>query len=119
MPTEISAMTPLSEEGLEVPLSSAPQSAVTATITRRPLASVLRRAGVAILGGAIVLVGLLLVPLPGPGWLIVFAGTTVLVKEFPWAARLSEVLQRRLRTAVQWIRRHRQPGRTSPAPAVR
>ena len=119
MSTQISPMTTLPGEGLEQPVTSAPRTAAPGTVARRSLAAVARRAGVAIVGGVIVLVGLLLVPLPGPGWLIVFAGTTVLGREFPWAARLSNVLQRRLRIAAQWIRRRRQPVRTSSAPAVR
>ena len=118
MSTQIISMTTLPAKGLEQPVTSAPPPAVTATVARPSPASVIRRAGVAVVGGAIVLLGLLLVPLPGPGWVIVFAGTTVLGQEFPWAARLSDVLQRRLQVAAQWIRRRRQPGRTTPAPAV-
>jgi uncharacterized protein (TIGR02611 family) len=35
-----------------------------------------------------VLVGLLLVPLPGPGWATVFEGLGILATEFRWADRL-------------------------------
>lgn len=40
-------------------------------------------------GVSTVLVGLLLVPLPGPGWPVVFVGISLLGKEFAWARRLS------------------------------
>ena len=43
------------------------------------------RVAVAILGFAIIVTGLALIPLPGPGWLIVFAGLAVLSTEFAWA----------------------------------
>jgi hypothetical protein len=49
-----------------------------------------------------VLVGLLLVPLPGPGWLIVFLGT-----EFPSAARFAVYLRRLLIRAWQCWRSRR------------
>ena len=45
---------------------------------------------VGVLGAILVGGGLLLVPLPGPGWLIVFAGLALLATEFAWAARALE-----------------------------
>ena len=44
------------------------------------------RMGVAALGVTVVIVGLILVPLPGPGWLIVFCGLAILATEFHWPA---------------------------------
>ncbi len=46
------------------------------------------RIGVALLGLVIVVVGLVAVPAPGPGWLIVFVGLSVWASEFEWAQRL-------------------------------
>lgn len=46
-----------------------------------------RRAGVLVVGGSLVVAGLILIPLPGPGILIVIAGLTVLSWEFPVAKR--------------------------------
>lgn len=46
------------------------------------------RVGVAVAGVAVIVSGLILVPLPGPGWLTVFAGLAVLGTEFEWANRL-------------------------------
>ena len=84
---------------------------------RRPWASMAVRAGVALLGGLTVLVGLVLVPLPGPGWPVVLLGLTVLGREFPWAARSSHVLQRWLRHAVTWLRKLG-PARRPRSPAA-
>lgn len=52
------------------------------------------RVGVALLGTVIIVVGLILVPLPGPGWLIVFLGIATLGTEFPAAARFGAYLRR-------------------------
>lgn len=55
------------------------------------------------LGTLLVLGGLLLVPLPGPGWLIVLVGLTVLASEFAWAARLQRFVRRALSAWVTWL----------------
>jgi uncharacterized protein (TIGR02611 family) len=52
---------------------------------------------VALLGVVITLGGLVLVPLPGPGWLIVFAGLALLATEFDAARRVLEFGRRTLR----------------------
>lgn len=61
------------------------------------------RIAVGVLGVAIVLGGLVLVPLPGPGWLIVFAGLALLATEFAWAGRLLDYARRRLMTWTGWV----------------
>lgn len=48
----------------------------------------IRRTLVAVIGGTIVIVGLLLVFLPGPGALVILLGLAVLGSEFVWARRL-------------------------------
>jgi hypothetical protein len=47
-----------------------------------------RRVGVAIAGFILILVGAALLVLPGPGWLLIFAGLAVLATEYVWAQRL-------------------------------
>lgn len=46
------------------------------------------RIGVAVVGAAVIAGGVLLLPLPGPGWAIIFAGLAILSSEFAWAQRL-------------------------------
>jgi len=47
--------------------------------------------------GAIVVVsGLILVPLPGPGWLIVLAGLAIWALEFAWAHHVLVFTRRQL-----------------------
>jgi uncharacterized protein (TIGR02611 family) len=44
-----------------------------------------------ILGGfTLLLVGAVMVFTPGPGWLVIFLGLTVLAAEFVWAQRLMD-----------------------------
>ncbi|WP_232333736.1 TIGR02611 family protein [Agromyces laixinhei] len=57
---------------------------------------------VAVLGGLIATLGLLLVPLPGPGWLIVFLGLAVLGTEFAWAKRVAAFVKRHLARFWAW-----------------
>ena len=39
-------------------------------------------------GGVVLLVGIVAIPYPGPGWLIVFSGLAILSTEFAWAKRI-------------------------------
>ena len=58
---------------------------------------------VGIVGGLIVAVGLAAIPLPGPGWLIVFAGLFVLASEFTWAERLLEFTKGHVKRWTDWV----------------
>lgn len=63
-------------------------------IRRRPWLNTVYKVLVTTLGCLIVIIGLILVPLPGPGWLIVFIGLTLLGTEYHWARRLLGWLRR-------------------------
>jgi uncharacterized protein (TIGR02611 family) len=63
------------------------------------------RLTVGIVGLVVTVGGLLLVPLPGPGWLIVFVGLAILASEFTWAQHLLEFARARLRIWTRWLRR--------------
>lgn len=47
----------------------------------------LRRALVGIVGGVVLLAGIVMIPYPGPGWVVVFIGLAILAQEFTWARR--------------------------------
>ena len=64
---------------------------------------------VAALGLAVVALGLVLVPFPGPGWLIVIAGLALLGTEFDSARRLLRFTQRRLQVWTHWLGRQPLP----------
>jgi uncharacterized protein (TIGR02611 family) len=47
-----------------------------------------KRIGIAVVGGFLVVAGIALLVLPGPGWLVIFLGLGILATEFVWAERL-------------------------------
>jgi uncharacterized protein (TIGR02611 family) len=54
----------------------------------RRFGRLLRRIVVTIAGALVTAIGIVLLPLPGPGWLIIFGGLSILATEYTWAARL-------------------------------
>jgi uncharacterized protein (TIGR02611 family) len=60
------------------------------------------RLAVGVLGGAITVLGLVLIPAPGPGWLVVFLGLAVLASEFEWARRLLEYARHQVGRWTDW-----------------
>lgn len=63
------------------------------------------RSVIATVGCLIILIGLMLVPLPGPGWLIVFAGIALISTEFHFAKRLLGFAVETLRKWTRWLMR--------------
>lgn len=63
------------------------------------------RVGVTVAGVAMIVVGVILLPLPGPGWLIIFAGLGVLATEYTWAARLLRWARALVAGWTEWIGR--------------
>lgn len=61
------------------------------------------RVGVGVVGGLVVVVGLITIPLPGPGWLTVIAGLFVLATEFTWAERLLDFTKRHVKRWTDWL----------------
>ena len=76
-------------------------------VSTHPRLNVAYRTAVAVLGGGLAILGLLLVPLPGPGWLVVFLGLAVLGTEFHWAKRIAGWLKRMLDRFWAWWRARR------------
>lgn len=58
-------------------------------------------------GGVVVAGGLVMVPFPGPGWLVVFLGVGIWASEFAWAQRLLDFGRRTLRSWNEWVRAQR------------
>lgn len=59
------------------------------------------RVGITVIGVGVIIGGIILLPLPGPGWLIIFAGLGILATEYEWAARLLRFARDRV---VRWTR---------------
>lgn len=64
-----------------------------------------------LVGLAIVAGGVVLLPLPGPGWLIIFAGIGVWATEFPWAQRVLRWTKRQVLEWAHWLKARRQERR--------
>jgi uncharacterized protein (TIGR02611 family) len=78
-------------------------SSAIGKIRAHPTGSVAFRTAIAILGGLVVALGLVLVPLPGPGWLIVFFGLSIWAVEFVWARNLLQFGRRVLGSWTAWV----------------
>lgn len=65
------------------------------------------RVVVGVVGALVVAAGLLAIPFPGPGWLMVIAGLAILASEFTWANRLLQFTKRRVRAWTDWVLRQR------------
>ena len=58
-----------------------------------------------IAGGSVLIVGIIAIPYPGPGWLIVFAGLAILSREFEWAGRLLKFARGKYDDWNRWVKR--------------
>jgi uncharacterized protein (TIGR02611 family) len=61
-----------------------------------------RRTGSEILGWIIVVLGVILMPLPGPGMIIVVSGLAILSRHYVWAQNLLEPVERRAVEAAKF-----------------
>lgn len=64
----------------------------------------LKRMAVAIVGGLVVLIGLVLIPYPGAGWLVVFLGLGILSTQFAWAKRCLTFLKSKYSAWNAWVK---------------
>ncbi|MDT7794184.1 MAG: hypothetical protein QOD59_3620 [Mycobacterium sp.] len=71
----------------------------------KPAAEFGYRITVAIIGLAVLAVGIVAIPYPGPGWAIVFVGLAILATEFDWARRLLAYTRKRYDKVMAWFRR--------------
>ena len=74
-------------------------------IRANPATARVYRIGVFVVGLIVVCGGLLLIPFPGPGWLIVIAGLAIWATEFERAQRVLEFVKRHLRLWEEWVKR--------------
>lgn len=63
------------------------RSAVEETLDEHPSLRAVKKAMVAVIGGTVLLIGVLLLALPGPAFLVIPAGLAILALEFRWAGR--------------------------------
>ncbi len=64
-----------------------------------------RKIGTAIVGGFVLVAGIIMIPYPGPGWLVVFAGLGILSTEFEWAKRTLHYAKGKYDAWQEWLKR--------------
>ncbi|MEU8962439.1 TIGR02611 family protein [Streptomyces sp. NPDC048491] len=57
--------------------------------------------GVFVVGLAVVAAGIVMLPLPGPGWLVIFGGMAIWATEFVWAQLVLRWTRRKVTEAAQ------------------
>lgn len=63
------------------------------------------RIGLGALGTVVLVAGILMIPYPGPGWLVVFAGLGILATEFSWAHSVNVFAKRHYHRWAEWLKR--------------
>lgn len=58
----------------------------------RHIPATIRKPLIFIIGAAIVITGIILLPLPGPGWVVIFLGFAILATEFTFAEKVRDFL---------------------------
>lgn len=64
-----------------------------------------RKPFIFLLGFTVVGAGIVLLPLPGPGWVVIFAGFAILASEFEFAERVRDQLIRVLKELISLSKR--------------
>jgi len=72
-------------------------------IRSNPTGRLALRGSIALVGGLVVAVGIVLIPLPGPGWAIVLLGLSIWAIEFVWARHLLQFTRQQLRRWWRWL----------------
>ncbi|MGW2211783.1 TIGR02611 family protein [Streptomyces sp. NPDC001781] len=57
--------------------------------------------GVFVIGLAVVVAGIVMLPLPGPGWVVIFGGMAIWATEFVWAQLVLRWTKRKVTEAAQ------------------
>lgn len=71
----------------------------------RPASGLARRVLIGVVGGAVLVAGIIMIPYPGPGWFVVFGGLAILSREFAWADRVLRFAGRYYDAWLIWLAR--------------
>ena len=74
-------------------------------IRHKPARNLAYRVGVGVVGTIVLLVGIVAIPYPGPGWLIVLAGLAILATEFERAQNALNFVTHRYHGWTRWLGR--------------
>ncbi len=65
----------------------------------------IRKPIIGVAGGVVLIAGIIMIPYPGPGWLVVFAGLAILATEFKWARDVLDKAKGLYDTWQEWLKR--------------
>jgi uncharacterized protein (TIGR02611 family) len=80
-------------------------------IRSNPTGRIALKIFISIAGALVVTLGIALIPLPGPGWLLVIAGLGIWAVEYHWARRLLGFTRRHVQGWTRWVTRQSLPVR--------
>lgn len=63
-----------------------------------------RKVLIGFVGWAVLLLGLVMIPYPGPGWVVVFVGLSILAQEFQWARDVHTFARGKYDEWQDWLR---------------
>lgn len=76
-------------------------------VARNPVLDLTFRVAVGVVGVAVVILGVIALPAPGPGWAIIFLGLGILATEFEGARKILVWVRARYQAWVHWLGRQR------------
>ena len=63
----------------------------------------IKKTFVTIFGSLVLVMGIVMIPYPGPGWITVFAGLGILSTEYVWAKRLLHYAKSKYDAWANWV----------------
>ncbi|GAA1632454.1 TIGR02611 family protein [Catellatospora bangladeshensis] len=81
------------------------------TVRANPTGAAVLKVIIGVLGAVVIAIGVLLIPLPGPGWLIVIGGLAIWAIEFVWARHLLQFTKDKVHGWTEWVKRQPLPVR--------
>lgn len=61
------------------------------------------RGVITVIGALVIVFGIVLLAIPGPGWLVIFAGLGILATEYAWARRLLRFARQQVTRWTRWV----------------
>lgn len=65
----------------------------------------IRKLGVFIVGWIVVIAGIIMLVIPGPGWAAIFVGFAILATEFTSAKKVHDWLVAKLKIIIDWLKK--------------
>lgn len=63
-----------------------------------------RKTLIGFVGWAVLLLGIVMIPYPGPGWVVVFIGLSILAREFQWASDMHDYTHAKYHDWQKWLK---------------